>query len=271
MGEGAEEISAADFEAAVGLVYRESGIRLSDAKRPQAAARIRRAAGARPAAFVAAACARRGPERAALLDAVTVQETSFFRTARHFDWFEREFLPEAVAGARRGGREKRLRVWSAACSTGQEPYSLAILIAENRLRMPDWRVDLLATDVSAQAVAAAEAGVYPERKLGGLGEKRLRRHFRVDAGRAEARQKLREAVTFQTGNLMRPPAGPWDCVWLRNVLIYFDGPSKAAAVEAVAGEIAPGGYLVLGPSEGVTDPPACLRRVETFLYRKDAP
>ena len=204
------------------------------------------------------------------IDAVTTNETFFFRTAGHFDWFSGPFLDDLVGRSAAGGHERSLRVWSAACSSGEEAYSLAICLAEQRDRLPGWRASIVGTDISETVLAQARAATYRPRSLEHVSPDRLQRHFtKTDGEEWTVRPAIAAPCTFQRHNLLeklRLP--PFDCIFIRNVLIYFDRGSKATAVAHLIDSLAPGGYLVVGPSDGIYDMLGGLRRCANYLYQK---
>jgi chemotaxis protein methyltransferase CheR len=208
-----------------------------------------------------------------LASAISTNVTSFFRESHHYDLLEQTLLPQWLAEKRRSG--ERLRIWSAGCSTGEEPYALAMVLAE-ALEKHGGGVDarILATDLSPQALAGAREGVYAIDKLGGVSAERRRRWFLRGegsyAGLACVHPRLRELVTIQPLNLLHewPMSGPFDAIFCRNVVIYFDKPTKERLFRRYAGMLVPEGYLFLGHSEsmhGLNDDFALVGRT---VYRK---
>jgi chemotaxis protein methyltransferase CheR len=182
------------------------------------------------------------------VDLLTTNETYFFREPAHFDLLEREI--DAT-------RPRRFRAWSAASSFGDEAYSIAMLLADQQAagRLgDDWRV--VGTDISDRVLRSAVQGIYPEVRLRHASPVRLRRYcWRGEgdaAGMSQVQPALRERVRFGQLNLCLPfdDLGPFDAVFLRNVLIYFDAPTKVAVVDRVLGQLRPGGLLFLGTAEG---------------------
>lgn len=205
------------------------------------------------------------------IDAVTTNETHFFRHASHFDWFQGPFLDDLIARARAGRHDRSLHVWSAACSSGDELYTLAMCLTEAAVRLSGWRLSLLGTDISETALAAARAAQYPRRSLEHVSSERLRKHFKVDASgeQWELRSHLRQMCEFRRHNLLQPLPGPrQDVVLVRNVMIYFDRESKKTAVRNLIKALAPGGFLVVGPADGIFDMLDGLEKQSTFIYRK---
>lgn len=270
-----KELTSTEFRSFQEFIYKMSGIRIPDSKRTLLSNRVRRRLRAGgfndfQSYFIHLTSTLAPSELTSFLDAVTTNETFFFRTEKHFDWFSSEFINEKVRQARNGQRRQQLRIWSAACSTGEEPYSIAICLAENQLRLRDWKLEIVATDLSEESLESARRGIYKERALESLDDKR-RRHFTKlkDEPTWQIKSGLREMVTFRRHNLMTPlPGAKFDCIFIRNVLIYFDRQSKRKVVENLLGAMAEGGYLVVGPSEGIYDMLQELTKHSTFLYQK---
>jgi chemotaxis protein methyltransferase CheR len=237
------------------LVRRETGIVLPASREVVIMAAVRRAApGLDPAAFVRAASGPQGDRGLVhrLVDEVTVQETAFVRDRAQFDEIGWHGLLQAVFAA--GSRA--IRVWSAGCASGEEAYTLALLAAEAFAPAPP-QVDVLGTDVSGAALAAATAGRYRERAVHGL-EPALRQRYldRQADGSYLVGRRLRELVRFRRHNLVADPAPPsgeshFDLVVCRNVLIYFDPPTVAQVIEALKRSLRPDGVLLLGAADAL--------------------
>lgn len=259
------------------LIYQLSGIRLDDRKVTLLSSRLQRRLRAlnmpdAEAYFRFATSAAGKAELNEMLDVVTTNETSFFRTEPHFDWFTNVFLEEMHARHRLDQRKPSLRIWSAACSVGAEPYSLAFCIAEKRFRLVDWKTSILATDLSETSLQTARVAKYKQRMVDGVPADKLARYFRRTDDvppEYQLRPEYRDMVTFRRHNLIDAIGErPFDCVFLRNVLIYFDDQSKQTVLTHVVNAIAPGGYLVIGPSEGIYGLDNPLKKLSTFLYQK---
>lgn len=206
-------------------------------------------------------------------EAITTNETHFFRTVGHFEWFGGPFLDDLTARAAAGRHDRSLRIWSAACSSGEEAYSLAICLAEAGGRLAGWQPTILGTDISEAMLAAARRGIYGRRSLEQVSPARLERHFSVRADESwELTAAVRRPCRFVWHNLLAPLAAPrQDCIFVRNVMIYFNRDSKAAAVRNILEALAPGGYLVVGPADGIHDLLGGLVKRATFLYQKPGP
>ena len=213
-------------------------------------------------------------EWSALLPLVTVNESYFFRTPQQFVALSRTLLPRLLA-ARPGSR--RLRVWSAGCACGEEPSTLAMVLAETAaLAGWDWRV--LATDVDEEALAAARQGVYGERAVAQVPAALRDRYLVRRDDRFELAPAVRSHIEYRTFNLVREPfsdpGGPFDLVFLRNVLIYFRIESQRRVAAAVATSLAPDGYLFLGPAETlwqISDELEPVDLGDCFCYRRKSP
>lgn len=270
-----ENLTPKQFEAFRNFIYRESGIRLEACKVTLVSNRIRRRVRAGNFADFDAyyrflTSPKGAEEMEQFLDAITTNPTHFFRTPRHFEWFKTEFITEMIT-RERSKTERGLRVWSAASSTGEEVYSLAICVAENLLRLRDWKITILGTDISEGVLRQARAATYKASALEEVSDTQKRRYF-TEAGDGQSwqvRQNLRDMVEFRRHNLMEPlRVAPFDCIFVRNVLIYFDRDSKKVVIKNLISALAPGGYLVVGPSEGIYDMLEPLVKRSTFAYQK---
>jgi chemotaxis protein methyltransferase CheR len=186
-----------------------------------------------------------------VVEALLNNETYFFRDRAPFDVLERLVLPEL---AKRREKSKRLRIWSAGCSTGQEAYSLAMLFAERPDQWRGWTIDVLGTDVSSTCVERARAGSYSQFEVQrGLGINQMIKWFEEGTDGWRAAEALRRPVRFQVHNLLEaaPHPGDFDIVLCRNVLLYLSVEKKTLAFERIAGAIAADGWLMLGAGETV--------------------
>ncbi len=168
------------------------------------------------------------------LDVVTTNETFFFRTKKHFDWFRGSLINELVSARRSGIRPASLRIWSAGCSTGAEAYSIAICLAENSYRLHDWSMEILGTDISEEILNKAREGKYKSRIMESVSEKQRRRFFRhsPELDLWEVRPEIKQLVQFKHHNLVQSPIeSRFDCIFVCNVLIYFDGDSKKLVID----------------------------------------
>jgi chemotaxis protein methyltransferase CheR len=191
-----------------------------------------------------------------VIEAMTTNESFFFRDIKPFDQFRTFVLPQLLATR---AATRTLRIWSAACSSGQEPYSLAMILDQEKARLVNWRVEILATDLSTEILDKAKAGSYTQFEVQrGLPIQLLLKYFKQHGDRWEVDPALRSAVQFRQFNLLDDPAslGRFDVIFCRNVLIYFDQPTKSVILERLARILAPDGFLYLGGAEtvlGLTD------------------
>ncbi|MEN0064295.1 MAG: protein-glutamate O-methyltransferase CheR [Myxococcota bacterium] len=267
------------FEQIRSLIRQRASIVLEEGKEYLVETRLKPVARAQGLQDVDQLCDRldRGRNRALadlVVDAMTTNETSFFRDAVPFDVMLDVVLPEVM---RHNAASKTLRIWSAACSTGQEPYSVAMLIADHFPALAEWDVQILASDLSQSVLLRAERGEYRQVEVNrGLSAPQLMRHFERRGMVWRLHHRLRARVSFQQLNLTEAWSGlpTFDIVLLRNVLIYFDVADKDAVLRRMVGQIRPDGFLFLGGSES---PPSgnqwqrvevprsgCYRRVEAF-------
>lgn len=272
-----ERLNSNQFERFRDFIYKKSGIRIDEHKVTLLSNRIRRRLQAGDFedfdVYYQFLTSRDGVgELEGFLDAITTNETFFFRTENHFQWLKTDFLRDMIALHQSGKRPASIRVWSAGCASGAEPYSIAICLAENKYRLNEWSLQILGSDISEEMLRAARRGTYRPRAVETATDHQLRRFFRhqPDSDVWEVRPQLKQLVDFTRHNLMEPsPGKDFDCIFIRNVLIYFDRESKGVVVKHLINALAPGGYLVTGPSEGVYDMLKGMRKVSTFVYQKE--
>ena len=248
----APALSDADFNRIRALVKDLTGITLSDQKKALVVGRLGARLRIRGAGFTQYLKLLQDPGEAlelqTAIDLITTNETSFFREAEHF-----RILEDHIGSLR--PVPFPFRVWSAASSSGEEAYSLAMTLAEV-LGTAEWNV--VGTDISTRVLERARNGVYPMARASGIPRDLLHAHCLKGKGRQEGMfmvsRQLRQRVSFTHANLTQslPRLGPFDVAFLRNVLIYFDPPQKLQVVTAVAGQVKPGGLLIVGHSESLT-------------------
>jgi chemotaxis protein methyltransferase CheR len=194
-----------------------------------------------------------------------------FRDERHWSWLMSEFLPDVVAKARAGERPKSLRVWSAACSTGDEAFTIATCIADVISDCNQWNIEIIGTDIGVGAVEQATNAVFSERSMQLVPEQLRRRLFDQLPGTTswKAKPALTRWTNFRQHNLLEPlKERPFDLIFLKNVLIYFDTASKKRALANIIPLLAPGGALVTSAAEGVTGLISELIKEKPWLYRR---
>ena len=186
-----------------------------------------------------------------VIEAMTTNESFFFRDIKPFDQFKNFVLPELMKA--RAAR-KSIRIWSAACSSGQEPYTLAMLLAEQQAKLAGWTIDIVATDLSTEILDKAQAGLYSQFEVQrGLPIQYLMKYFKQQGERWQIDQAIRSRVRFRVFNLLDDPGslGGFDVIFCRNVLIYFDQPTKTTVLDRLSRILANDGYLFLGGAETV--------------------
>jgi chemotaxis protein methyltransferase CheR len=210
-------------------------------------------------------------EYESLLERLLTQETSFFRYPAVYEAFEKRVLPELHV-SKFWKNPRTIRVWSAGCSTGEEPYSIAITIADSLSFADAWNVEILATDIGRQALKHAEAGVYHGRSLASVSAKQLSSHFTNIDGKYQVKPRLRKMISFAPMNLASPVyVGRMDLIFCMNVLIYFTEERRRALVQRFYDALEPGGYLFLGHSESISKMPVKFQAIvlgDCIMYRK---
>lgn len=208
------------------------------------------------------------------VNAITTNKTDFYRENWHFEFLEQEIVPALKARVAQTG-ERRIRIWSAGCSTGEESYTIAITLREAIESLLTWDIRILASDIDTQVLEKAAQAIYPEERVAEIPQPLLERHFRQgtggQAGLVQVAQEVRNLVTFRRINLLEEPwpiRTVFDCIFCRNVIIYFDKPTQRRLMERFATYLKDGGYLFLGHSEslyGLSDQFAFLRNT---MYQK---
>lgn len=259
------------FRQITGLLYELCGLSFSDAKRPLVSSRLgpriqRLGLDGYQAYADLIAGGQDSGELQVAIDLLTTNETYFFRERAHFDLLEREIITT---------RPPSFSVWSAASSFGDEAYSIAMLLADLQAARhvgSAWRI--LGTDISDRVLRSATQAIYPEDRLRDVSTERLKRHCLRGEGDAEGlvqiKDTLRDHVRFGQLNLCQPidNLGPFDAVFLRNVLIYFDPPTKSAVVDRVLSQLRPGGLFFIGTAEGRVPCKTPLQTLGPGAFRK---
>jgi chemotaxis protein methyltransferase CheR len=245
-------LTAQEFAFISGLVRRDAAIVLEAGKEYLVEARLlplaRQSGLPSVSEFVARAQQRPEPEvHRKIVDALTTNETSFFRDGEPFKQLVDTVLPDLLV---RRASTRSIKVWSAASSSGQEPYTISMVLQDNL--PPGWSFDIIGTDISTEMLTRAEAGQYTQLEVNrGLPAPLLVKHFERNGAHWQIAQALRKNVSFRRLNLAAPfpSMGPFDIVFIRNVLIYFDVQTKRTVLQRVAGTLRPDGWLFLGSAE----------------------
>jgi len=206
------------------------------------------------------------------LNLVTTNLTSFFREGHHFEDLRTIYLPALLADS---GRDRTVRIWSAACSTGAEPYTLAVVARDTLARHSGWSAEILASDINTEVLSIAKRAVYTTEEVKGIPDELLHLHFQRGMGENAGRYRLHPAIArmveFQRINLLRPLPRfdvPFDVVFCRNCLIYFSKVKQAQVIRALTETLRPGGLLFLGHSESAPSDYTELERLPRTVYRK---
>lgn len=259
-------IAEAEFDALREWLHTHAGISLTPAKRPLVTSRLaRRLRELQIASYTQylAVIADNAAERQLALDLLTTNETYFFREPAHFE-FLRRLVPQLPAG-------QPVRIWSAACSTGEEPYSIAMTLSE---LLPGRAWEVLGTDISQRVLESARAGHYRLARTSGIPQALLQRHCLKGVGTQDGtllvNRTLRARVRFEPVNLNAPlpDFGTFDVIFLRNVMIYFDEATKRDVVARMLPLLRPGGHFIIGHSESLNGITTALRTVSPSIYRR---
>lgn len=261
------EMGELEFRRFQKLIFEAAGIHLAPTKRSMVAGRLaKRLKALQLPDFVSYVryVDLNAEEYQLVVDLLTTNETYFFREPKHFDFLRDQVLQQLPHG-------HKLQVWSAACSSGEEPYSVAMLLAD-QLGSKGWSI--LASDISTQVLARAKLGLYPLTRTEGIPQAYLKKFCLRGVGRETGNllvdKTLREKVIFAQVNLLEPPHGlpMCDVIFLRNVLIYFQANTKELVITKVIKNLRPGGYLFIGHSETLSGIECGLQQVAPAIYRK---
>ena len=272
------ELSERDFRRLSALVYKNCGINLHQGKKALVRSRLGkrlRETGLKDfnAYYKYVTQEYSGAELVRMLDAISTNLTSFFREEEHFDFMKQEVFPTYASGNNRKSI-RRLRFWSAGCSTGEEPFSLAISLLEYFRKSQLFNVKILATDISTRALSQAKKGVYPAIGLEKLSESMARKYFLRGYGKHKgyfkAKPSLMAMVEFKRFNLMEPFPfkEAFDLILCRNVMIYFDKRTQQVLVNKLYNTLHEGGYLFVGHSESLTGTDHSFNYIRPSVYQK---
>jgi chemotaxis protein methyltransferase CheR len=268
------EIRPEDFDKFCRFIHGRCGINLHEGKRDLVRSRLAKRLRALQMSsykqyFDYIFSDRDDQEIVFLLDAISTNVTYFFREEKHFSFLRERVLPEIGAQIKAGSRT-RIRFWSAGCSSGEEPYSLAIILRESLPPKP-CDIKILATDLSTKALQQARNGIYSRDKLKNVPPEMLKRYFQSHPdGSCQVAPAVREMITFARLNLMYsfPFHGLFEVIFCRNVMIYFDKSTQETLVQKFSRFLQPGGYLMIGHSESLTSIDHDLLYVQPAVYQK---
>ncbi len=273
-------ITDREFERFRALIYQHTGIALGEIKRQMVCSRLGkrlRHYGYRTFSQYYQHLMERDPKGEELLrmiNAITTNKTDFFREADHFSFLSSEILAPLVAQAHAGG-PRYVRIWSAGCSSGEEPYSIALTVLEGLSASGAWDVKILASDIDTDVLAEAKEGIYRAERVASLPPPLLKRYFLCGKGARErlvrVRKEVRNLVTFRRINLRDedwPIRTVFDVIFCRNVIIYFDRPTQERLMVRLVNLLKPGGFLFLGHSESLIGMQVGLKHLGKTVYQK---
>lgn len=265
-----------DFNFIRTIARSHTGIELGDHKKEMIYSRIVRRIRALDLASFADYCdyleQNTETELTPFINAITTNLTAFFREPHHFDFLGRTVLPEL---RKRHTSDRRLRIWSAGCSTGEEPYSIAMTLHQH-LGNERWDARILATDLDTNVLNHGRNGIYSRDRMNGMNEDLVRKYFQVQRGRNpdddkfRAKECIRELIRFNQLNLLEPwpMKGPFDVIFCRNVVIYFSKDTQKILFDRYADILAPGGYLFIGHSESLHGVSRRFESLGRTIYRR---
>jgi len=280
-GESLIRMTSPQFEKLRKIIYERSGISFQESKKYVLESRLGRrlqeldmTSYDEYAAFLTIG-PYRDDEFQEMFNRITINETSFFRNESQLEVFERRVLPELMEAR---ASSKRLRIWSAACSSGEEPYTLAIMVHRTLgVRLMDWRIEIVGTDISEKVLEVAASGRFTKYAIRSTPSLVLERYFKEDGAYYQIDPTIKSMVRFEKLNLKdrlgMKRLGTWDVIFCRNVMIYFDKDMKQQVVSTFGECLAPDGALFIGHSETLSDlnvPFTAIPVAHGFCYRKGA-
>ena len=270
------DLTDKEFKLFQELIYRETGINMSDKKKKLVVARLsKRLRALNLANFTQyyeflSDSENADKELVNLINRVTTNKTNFFRENHHFEFLSKELLPRLIAQGETSGA-RRLRIWSAGCSSGEEPYTLAMVINEAFKARRGWDIKILATDLDTEILQTAINGVYPTQLVSPIPKDYLIRYFSRDAQGYRVNQNLRSMIAFRKLNLMSPAfpmKQPFDIIFCRNVIIYFDAPTKEVLLDKFHYHLKTGGHIFIGHSESLMHMKTKFKYLKHTIYQK---
>ncbi|MCF6155615.1 MAG: protein-glutamate O-methyltransferase CheR [Candidatus Brocadia sp.] len=274
------DINDKEFSLFQRLIYDESGINLTPAKKELLKSRLMKRLRERSLTsfkeyykYVTEADTT-GEELISMLDCISTNLTEFFREAAHFDFLSEKVIPFLVEDKRKK-KEKKIRIWCAGCSTGEEPYSISMILAECIKELYEWDIKLLATDLSTRVLKKAMQGIYAKDRLKGIPLQMLNTYFERGAhnfkDHYQIKDFLRNLIAFRRLNLTDktfPFKGQFDFIFCRNVMIYFNKQTQTELVSKFYKHLTPNGYLFVGHSESLAGTETRFRYVRPTIYQK---
>jgi chemotaxis protein methyltransferase CheR len=270
------DLSENEFLLFKQLIYRETGIYMSDKKKKLIVARLsKRLRALNLSNFTQYyeylnEAGNADNEIVNLINRITTNKTDFFRERHHFDFLLNELFPKMIAESRSGGQRK-LRIWSAGCSSGEEPYTIAMTVLEAFKAERGWDIKILATDLDTEILQKAIDGVYPTQAIVPVPKEYIPRYFIRTGDMYELNQEVKSLIAFRRLNLMDesfPMKNPFDIIFCRNVIIYFDAQTKDALLAKYHKYLKDGGYMFIGHSESLMHMKDSFRYLKHTIYQK---
>lgn len=270
--------TGADFRFIRELIAERTGIILSEGKRDlvygRLSRRLRELGMSQFRDYCGLLETGHDEEMVEFVNAITTNLTSFFREDHHFEFLGKTLLPNLIKQKLQTNAARRLRIWSAGCSTGEEPYSIAMVVKEAIGNHEGWDIRILATDLDTKVLEKASNGIYDQNRVEGLSKARLKRWIKKGSGNNQGRvrmsSELQELITFKQLNLMNdwPMQGPFDLIFCRNVVIYFNKPTQQVLFERYANLLDDKGHLFLGHSETMFQKTERYELIGKTVYQK---
>lgn len=267
--------STKDFDKVRSFILKETGITLSEGKKNMVygrlSRRLRQTGITTFKEYIEFASQDNSEERVNFVNAITTNLTSFFREEHHFEFLKNTVIPHLM---QKNAHSRKIRIWSAGCSTGEEPYSIAIALYESIPDIENWDVKILATDLDTNVLAHGRAGVYDAERITGLNKTRTSTWFLKGkgqhAGSVRVDSRLKELITFNQLNLMKdwPMKGPFDFMFCRNVIIYFEKPTQRVLFDRYAKLLVDDAHLFLGHSESLYKVSDKFELIGNTIYQK---
>ena len=268
-----EFFSDADFELYRSFIYKESGITFTPANRSILESRLKERLREKRVESVKSYYSTITTDKEELknfLDSITTNLTRFFRNQPHFDALEKHVVPELINNIKKSGGGNVIKLWSAGCSTGEEPYTIAMLLTE--ILPPSWRFEILASDLSLKCLMTAKEGLYGDSRIDGIPPHYLTKYFDKVAGGYLIKPEIKSKINFDYHNLKNESGHRgFDIVFCRNVIIYFDEAAQTAVINRFWDAMAPKSFLFIGHSESLFGMDTKFEFVKTqwaTLYRK---
>jgi len=274
------DINDKEFGLFQRLIYNESGINLTSAKKELLKSRLTKRLRERSLIsfkeyyqYITEKDTT-GEELVSLLDCISTNLTEFFRESVHFDFLSEKVLPDLFENKRKI-REKKIRIWCAGCSTGEEPYSISMMLSECPVHLSEWDIKILATDLSTRVLKKATQGIYAKDRLKGIPLQMLNTYFKKGVHNLkdcyQIKDSLKNMIVFRRLNLtdeIFPFKGQFDFIFCRNVMIYFDKQTQTKLVSKFYKHLALDGYLFIGHSESLAGTETRFRYVRPTIYQK---